>query len=196
MDSLIAAADAFPTIVSLLCNFKQERSGRELTAFMAWLKEKHHDDVAAAIERDAALSTELSGMLSANHTDLIERLSQLASQNEQLASQFAGFESLASALNPTVKLSEQAISVLKQLVESGAERLIECTMFTNEPDVYALSGGGQIEYSDRRFIKDDLGALVSAGLLRLEIASAEEPGTFLSLGWRQSFSSDAAEGKG
>ena len=170
MNSLIVAAGAFPVIVGLLCNFKQERSGRDLTAFMAWLKETHQDDVAAAIERDSALSTELSGMLSANHADLVERLTQLASQNEQLASQLAGFESLASAPKPTVKLSKQAISVLKQLVESGAERFMEHKMYTGEPDEYLLMGGqAKIQYSDRKFIKEDIEALVSAGLVRLEI---------------------------
>lgn len=172
MDALTAAG-TFATIVGLLCNFKAERSGTELTEFTTWLKERHYEEVAATIERNSALSKELSNILATNHSLLVERLSQLDSRIAQLACQFEGFGSLANALNSKAPLSEQAISVLKQLVESGAEYFMEHKMFTGEPDEYFLIGGtdGKIKYADRRFIKDDLDSLVSADLVRLEFAS-------------------------
>lgn len=172
MDPLTAAG-TFATIVGLLSNFKAEQSGTELTEFTNWLKDKHYKGVAAAIERNSALSKELSKILATNHSDLVERLLQLDSRIAQLASQFEGLGGLANALTSTATLSEQAISVLRQLVESGAEYSMEYKMFTGEPDEYQLIGGtgGKITYADRRFIKDDLDSLVSANLLRLELTS-------------------------
>lgn len=167
------AANAFATMVGLLSNFKAEQSGTELTVFTRWLKEKHYEEAAAAIERNSILSRELAGILSTNHSDLVKRLSQLDGRIVQIASQFEGFGGLANALTPIGKLSEQAVCVLRQLVESGAEKFIEEEMFTGEPDQYLLVGGsyGKIEYADRHIIKDDLDALVSAGLLRLEFGN-------------------------
>lgn len=120
MDPLTAAG-TFATIVGLLSNFKAERSGTELTEFTTWLKEKHFEEFAGAIERNSMLSKELSNVLATNHSLLVERLSQLDSRIAQLASQFEGFGGLANALNSQPTLSEQAISILRQLVESGAE---------------------------------------------------------------------------
>ncbi|WP_227817675.1 hypothetical protein [Nitrogeniibacter aestuarii] len=70
-------------------------------------------------------------------------------------------------------LSKQAVSILKQLVESGAEYFMEYKVYTGKPDEYPLIGGlgGRIKYDDRRFIKDDLESLLSAGLVRLEFGS-------------------------
>lgn len=172
MDPLTTAG-AFATIVGLLSNFKAEQSGSELTEFTKWLKEKHYEEVAAAIERNSTLSKELSKILATNHSDLVERLLQLDSRMTQLASQFEGFGGLANALNSKPALSEQAISILRQLVESGAEYFMEHKMFTGEPDEYQLIGGagGKIAYADRQFIKDDLDSLVSANLVRLDLAS-------------------------
>ncbi|MFQ2893585.1 hypothetical protein ACK3YL_08570 [Aeromonas caviae] len=172
MDPLTAAG-TLATIVGLLSNFKAEQSGTELTEFTKWLKEKHYEDVASAIERNSTLSKELSKILATNHTDLVERLAQLDSRITQLASQFDGFGGLVNALNSKAVLSGQAISILRQLVDSGAEYFMEHKMFTGEPDEYQLIGGsgGNITYADLRFIKDDLNSLVSANLVRLEFAS-------------------------
>ncbi|MCG5512015.1 hypothetical protein [Ectothiorhodospira shaposhnikovii] len=172
MDPLTAAG-TFATIVGLLSNFKAERSGTELTEFTTWLKEKHYEEVAGAIERNSILSQELSNILATNHSLLVERLSQLDNRIAQLASQFEGFGSLANALNSKPPLSEQAISVLEQLVKSGAEYFMERKVFTGDPDEYLLIGGtgGKLRYSDRRFIKDDLDSLVSAALVRLDVTS-------------------------
>lgn len=172
MDPLTAAG-TFATIAGLLSNFKAERSGTELTEFTKWLKEKHHEGVASAIERNSLLSNELSNILATNHTDIVERLAQLDTRIAQLTCQFDGFGGLESALNPKAELSEQAISILRQLVDSGAEYFMEHKRFTGEPDEYQLIGGtgGNITYADRRFIKDDLNSLLSANLVRLGFAN-------------------------
>lgn len=172
MDPLTAAG-SFATIVSLLSNFRAEQSGTELTEFTKWLKEKHYEEVASAIERNSTLSKELSMILARSHTDLVERFAQLDSRIGQLASQFDGSGGLVNAPNSKAVLSEQAISILRQLVDSGAEYFMEHKMFTGAADEYQLIGGtgGNITYADHRFITDDLNSLVSANLVRLEFAS-------------------------
>lgn len=172
MDPLTAAG-TFATIVGLLSSFKAERSGNELTEFTTWLKERHYEEVAATIGRNSELANQLSSILAMNHSMLVDRLSQIDSQIAQIAGRFDGFEGLANALNATAALSEQAISILRQLVGSGAEYFIEHKMFTGDPDEYLFIGGtsGKVDYADRRFIKDDLESLVSAGLVRLEFGS-------------------------
>lgn len=172
MDPL-SAAGAFATIVGLLSNFKVERSGTDLAEFTTWLKERHHEDVVLAIERNSVLANEISNVLTINHAVLVERLLQIDSQISQIALQFEGFGGLVNALNPKAALSEQAISILRQLVESGAECFMEAKDFTGAPDEYLLIGGagGAINYDDQRFIKDDLESLVSAGIVRLDFGS-------------------------
>jgi hypothetical protein len=180
MDPLTAAG-TLATIVGLLSSFKAEQSGTELAEFTKWLKEKHYAEVVTDIERNSTLSKELSKILATSHTDLVERLSQLDSRIAQLASEVEGFGGLVSALNSKAVLSEQAVSILRQLVESGAEHFMEEKMFTGEPDEYLLMRGavGKIKYTDRRFVKDDLDSLVSAGLVRLEFASTESKKFFV-----------------
>jgi len=172
MDPLTVAG-TFATIVGLLSNFKAEQSGTELSEFIAWLREKHHEEIAAAIERNSALLAELSGILATNHKELVQRLEQFDNRLSQIASQIEGFGGLAQALNPGSQLSDQALSVLKQFVSSGAEVFMENKKFTGNPDEYILIGGtgGKIEYTDRRFIKDDLEMLISLGLIRLDLGS-------------------------
>ena len=122
--------------------------------------------LSAGVQRTLVATAAASGPPSAVRSQLNSRIAQLASQ-------FEGFGGLANALNSQPTLSEQAISILRQLVESGAECFMEHKMFTGEPDEYLLIGGaaGKIKYADNRFIKDDLDSLVSASLVRLEFAS-------------------------
>lgn len=172
MDPL-SAAGTFATIVGLLSNYKSEKSSTELNSFIEWLKAKHYEEISSAIERNASLSQELSKILATNHSDLVQHLKRLDSQITFLASKLEGFGGLAKALNLKPALSEQAISILRQLTNSGAEYFMEHKIYTGEPDEYQIIGGtgGDISCTDHRFIKDDLNSLVAANLLRLEHAS-------------------------
>jgi hypothetical protein len=164
---------AFATIVGLLCNFQGERSGTTLKQFIDWLKEKHHDDVAAAIERDRAISAQLQTLLTGNHQELIERLSKLDLMLSSVAGQMDEFSGLAKCIYPELQLSGQAISIVRQLIESGAKALMEVKMFTGDCDEYCFfdGGTGNLKYSEPRFIEDDLLTLVQFGLLRPDFGS-------------------------
>ena len=170
MDPLTGAL-TFSTIVGLLSNFKGERSSREMGEFIHWLKEKHHNDVVDQLEGNQALLGEVAGLLSTNHGELVSRLNELDRIMSSVAARIDGFTGVAVAVYPEEELSEQAVSVLRQLVESGAKYFLHLPeMNGGEPDGYHLFEGahGQIKYSEPRFMEDDLLTLVSYGLLNHE----------------------------
>jgi hypothetical protein len=166
-------AGAFATIVGLLCNFKSERSGKDVNSFIEWLEEKHHEDAARAIEHNAALSLQLSYILGTNHDELLKRLERLDQLISSVAGQTQEFGGLASAIYPNSELSDQAVSILRQLVNSGAKLFMEHKVMTGDPDEYILMEGGygHIKYDEPQFIEDDLQRLVSSSLLQLEHGS-------------------------
>jgi len=170
---LITGAGAFATIVGLLSNFKSERSSGDLDQFILWLKEKRHEDVAAGLASNKVLLQQLTEILSTNHDDLIERFAVLDQLLSSVAAHMEGFSGLALAIHPQSSISEQAISVLRQLVDSGAKLFMEHKITSGEPDEYLLMEGahGRIQYEEPRFMEDDLNTLVQLGLLRLELAS-------------------------
>jgi len=173
MDPL-ASAGIFATIVGLLCNFKTERSGGNLDNFIEWLREKHHEDVVVAIQRDARLVASLSSILTTNHTELMDRVGRLDEALCAVAAHVGQFSSLARAVRPELGLSEQAVSIVSQLVESEADAIWEMKVYSGGADEYLLMGGvGQrnVQYDEPRFIDDDLNALCDIGFLRLEIGS-------------------------
>ena len=170
---LMTGAGAFATIVGLLSSFKAERSGGEMDEFILWLKEKRHEDVVAGIEHNKGLATQLTGILSTNHEVLVQKLASLDEMLSSVATHVESFSGLAQAIHPHGAMSTQAMSVLKQLVESGAKLFMEHKVMSGEPDDYILMDGanGSIKYDEPRFMEDDLETLVRLGLLRLEFGS-------------------------
>jgi hypothetical protein len=175
MDPL-SLAGAFANIVGLISNFKTERSGAKLSDFMDWLREQHHDHLAAAISQNKALSAELSTLFKTNHEDLVSRLTSLNQQISQIANQIEGFGNIAKILSPVPSLSPQALSVLNQVVESGAKFVMVHKVHTGGPNHLLLIGGAtaQVQYDDARFIEEDLETMVRLDLLRLEFTSKGE----------------------
>ncbi|WP_323918964.1 hypothetical protein [Aeromonas caviae] len=170
---LLTGATAFTTIVGLLCDFKAERSSGELSEFIQWLKDKRHEDVAARIKDNLMLTEQLTEILSTNNEILTQKLASLDELLTSIATHVESFSGLAKAIHPHAGLSNQALSVLRQLVDSGAKFFMEHKLMTGEPNVYKLMDGahGPINYDEPRFIDDDLETLVRFGLLRLEYAS-------------------------
>lgn len=172
MDPLVGAG-AFATIVGLLCSFKTERSGSDIQSLLEWLDEKNMEDTSLAIQNNAALSQQLSVILSINHDELVERLDRLDLMMTSIIEQTPEFGELAKVFQTEPSLSEQAISITRQLVNSGAKLFMECKIMTGDPDEYILleGGHGQIHYTEPQFIEDDLQKLLGLSLLQLEYGS-------------------------
>ena len=172
MDPL-ALTGAFATIVGLLANFKSERSSANLEEFMSWLREQHQEKLAQAIGQNKELASELASLLATKHEELVARLSSLNEQIARVAGQIEGFSGIARLLGQQPALSQQARSVLKQIVESGANFVMEHKLSTGKPTEFIFMGGaaGQVQYGEPKFINEDLELLVTMGLLRLELTS-------------------------
>lgn len=172
MDPLTAAG-AFATLVGLVCNFKAERSSGSLDAFIVWLQEKHHEDIAVAIQRDANLLESLRALFATNHAELIERIGRLDEAMSAVAAHVGTFSSVARSLRPSLELSDQAVSMLRQLVDSQAKEIWEMKKNTGEPDEYLLMGGvgkGPVKYDEPLFIDDDFRTLCALGLLQAKVS--------------------------
>jgi hypothetical protein len=171
MDPLTAAT-SFATIVGLLSNFKSERSGNQLSDFIEWLKEKRHEDVALSIERNQSLAVQLKSILALNHQELVDRLDSLDSVLASVASHVETFSSLATSVRPSVALSSQSISIIKQFVASGANEMWERKVLGPSGTSYHFIGGsGALQIDEPRFVEDDLNTLVEFGILRLDYGS-------------------------
>ena len=155
---LMTVTGAFATIVGLLCNFKSEQSSRDMDQFILWLKEKRHEDVATGIENNKELLQQLTEILSINHDELIERLGSLDQLLSSVAAHMDNFSGLARTVHAQTSISDQAVSVLRQLVDSGAKLFMEKKLRTGKLDEYFFMEGanGKINYEEPRFIDDDL----------------------------------------
>jgi class 3 adenylate cyclase len=165
----VALSGTFATLVGLLANFKAERSSTELSEFMAWLKDHHQDQIWTRIDADKRLTQELKVLLARDHGDLVAKLSSLHEQIAHLASQIEGFADLSNHLAPGSALSDQAKGVLRQLVESGAEHAQEIEVDGRRDFLLVgASTRGELSIDEPNFITEDIEALASAGLVRIQ----------------------------
>ncbi|UJZ96092.1 hypothetical protein IHC87_16090 [Photobacterium damselae subsp. damselae] len=159
-------AGGFATIIGLICNFKSERratSDDEFKEFMLWLESKRHKQTITEINSNHLLGLGIKSLLSENHDAVMKQLSILDESMMQLASQINGFKNISSAINPNIELSQQAISVIRQIDKSGGSSIIDVTC--NQTSFIIMDATGSIEISEPRFIEDDLGQLVKLGFL-------------------------------
>lgn len=155
------------TIVGLLSIFKSERratSDNEYKEFVEWLEKKRHKKLIEEINSNHLLGLGIKSLLNKNHESVVNRLSALDDSLVALASQIDGFQEIASAISKHNEISEQAISILKQLIESEGSVFIE--MKIRGFSVFQIGdASGSIEYDEPRFLNDDLKQLCKLELL-------------------------------
>jgi hypothetical protein len=172
MDPLTSSG-LFATIVGLLCNYKSEHSGKNLSEFMRWLEEKHHETIAASIRNNAELEDSLGTLLRINHDKLVDRLQRLDLLVSSVAGKLDLFSGIAQAIHRESIFSAQAVSILTQLVDHQAEFFSEddrvghrgIYQIVNAKGMYT----GKIELDEIQFIENDLDVLISSGMLLLRL---------------------------
>lgn len=168
MDPLTAAS-AFATIVQLLAIFRQEEgTGAALNheKFIEWLEQHRHEEIKNLICNTAAIQGEVDKLLCRDHAVMLEKLDSINTVLATLLSRVGEFRGLAVMMVPSSEFSEQALSILRQLVESGSSYF--CRIKYLRGYSLQLEGGGQIQHDEPRFLDDDLGKLVSLGLVILD----------------------------
>jgi hypothetical protein len=158
----------FATIVSLLADFNSSRQANKATTvdeFNAWLATNRHEDAMRALTQNASTLTSIKALLHDDRDTLDARLSALDVALAQLASGIDAFRDLARATHPESELSEQAVAILKHLEDTQSSKFL-VTHYIGGLNLICLDGAGRtIPVTDKRFLDDDLVALVDMGFL-------------------------------
>lgn len=164
---------AFATIVSLLATFQSGREGKkDLESFKQWLIENNHSNMITIIDSNESLQQDLTSFMNQNHEQVMTQLSILNDSMISLASQMKGLGNIASSFDSNNGLSDQAVDVLRQFVQSGSSKMYYMKNTSGRGnDFYVLEGAPDIEYSEPRLIEDDINSLVNTGLITVTIGS-------------------------
>jgi hypothetical protein len=174
---LTAASITFATIVGLICNFRQEKGEREALdhqKFVEWLGYHRHEDLKNLIVNTAALRTEVDNLLRSDHVQMLQKLDSITEILLTLLSRVDNFRGLAQAIAPNIELSEQAISILRQFIDSGGHELFYAD-YGNGQFVLQMGNGAPIGITEPRFIKDDLDQLAALQLFSVSYNSDGNP---------------------
>lgn len=160
----ITLANSFAAIVGLLVTFQSTRDEANISEFLEWLRENNNANTANIIENDIELQQQFSAFIGQNHDAVMSQLSKLNNLMVSVASRIDGLSGLASKFDVNYGLSNQAISVLRQFVDSNSKSIFRIETMDGEVN-YLLTSDGNIEYDDGRFIDADVQSLVENRLI-------------------------------
>ena len=167
----LSMAGVFATIVGLICSFKSERgsaSENEYDEFIEWLNEKRHDQIIEYLGKNNSLTESIKAFLTENNETVLKKLNGIDEILSRIASRIDGFSEIVAVIKPNLELSEQCVSLLKQLAESGASSFLEVRDRRRKYLQLHDGGSGKIHFDEPIFLEDDLNVLIEYGFLRLE----------------------------
>lgn len=157
---------SFVTMVSLLAAFESSSQGRkDIKEFKDWLNENNYAYMTAIIDNNENLHQDLTSFMNQNHNQLMGQLSILNEHIISIASRMKGLDKIASSFNTNKGLSDQAVDVLRQFVNSGSEHMEHVQFASDRYINQYLLQEGSIHYTQPRFIEEDIDALYDAGLI-------------------------------
>lgn len=169
----ITLANSFAAIVGLLVTFQSTRDQANISDFLDWLRENNNENTAIVIENDIELQRQLSAFIGQNHDEVMSQLSKLNNLMVSVASRMDGLSGLASTFELNNSLSDQAIGVLRQFVNSKSKSIYRVETIDGEVN-YSLMSDGNIEYDDSRFIDADVQSLFDNKLITKEALSSSD----------------------
>lgn len=117
----ITASTAFATIIGLICNFRQERSGSaalDHRNFIEWLEYHRHEEIKDLLATNDHLKTEVDKLLQQGQGQILDQLAHANGLLAQLLCRVDGLSGIAQILAPAPEFSGQAI-LMEQLEQSG-----------------------------------------------------------------------------
>lgn len=164
----IEASSLLATLVGLICNWRQERSGQaedRFQDFMVWLSHHHFEGLRDRIFDSEELQRDLALLLQQDLSVLGNRLDTIAGAISAVADKIDSLSQVGRALGTdTEALSDQAAEVLKVFDQIGASRMI---VFDHRPEVRFLPSGEGTQFDEGRFLETDVAALESMGFIRM-----------------------------
>ena len=169
------------TILGLISIFKSERratSDDEYKEFYEWLETKRHKTIIDEINTNHLLGLGIKNLLKQNHVVLLEKLERFDEVINIVISKIEGLGEISKAVAPDLELSDQALSVIKQLEASGGSLLT--VMHAGGGSFYFVidcneDADPKIEITEERFIEDDLNQLIQLGFLLYEKSLKGKP---------------------
>jgi hypothetical protein len=135
---------------------------------MQWLSDKRHDQLKEEIKSNHLLGLGIKSLLNQNHKSIMIKLDTLNQSLLSISSTMEGMNEIANAVTPNSGLSNQAVSIIKQLVESGENGFRESIATYDGKQYKMLNNSEEIAIEDYQFIDDDLNQLVADKLLLLD----------------------------
>jgi hypothetical protein len=166
----------FVTMVGLFGLYKTDAANCDrpelavLDDFVDWLRRHDHAELAERVLDHPLLAKSLGGLVTAPHHEMVNRLRRLDKSLASVAAHVDGFEAVSTAVRIDCQLSEQSVSILRQLNDLAASAFIEYPLFGRAAPRYVTFGGmgGDLKITDVRFIEDDIRTLCELGLLQEE----------------------------
>ncbi len=156
------------SIIGLLCNYYSLKSRGDIKGhgdFMEWLEKNNYDEALKLLQENHKLSDAIISLSKETNEVLNKNFEFFDKTLSNLASQISGFSEIVKAIHPGRTISDQAISILKQLYESGGASLIEKIELRSNSLGYQTNNGFLLQFDEPRFIEDDLNTLLELGLL-------------------------------
>jgi hypothetical protein len=158
------AADQLPVITGLFSIWLgEQRHKKSVKAedFKAWLEEHRFETILTALDENKAMFDYLSEFIELNTDHLARKIDEVKELQLIMAKHMMA---VSSRPTPRVKLSEQAKSILLQLIQLGDSTITSFGAI--EEGHVLLAGGGRITYTQERHVEEDLESLRQAGYLR------------------------------
>lgn len=166
----LTTATTFATLVSLISDFRNEHNKVAIDdhqKFLEWLSDNRHSELKHILEQNQDTIISIKAILNQDYEVFFQKLHSIDSKLASLLSEDALFSKLVEAISPEQSLSKQAVEVLIQFENSQASEMLEMSMYSDGVLYMFIDGlQGQLNYSESRFIRDDLGKLIELGLLR------------------------------
>lgn len=169
MDTITLLAGALPNLMSMFSLFIQERRHQEgLThrEFLDWLDTHHFEELKRIITTTHGLEREIDIMLKAQQSQILAELSVISESVNKVASRMEILGGVSQAICPRIKLSDQALWMLRKLDKAPAHYPFMYIM-SYSAGILLMVGGTSYRMDAARFIRDDFTDLGNVGFIRL-----------------------------
>jgi hypothetical protein len=166
----------FISLVGLICNYRQEVSGRkneDKETFYQWLTNHQHGKMLELLRDNLILSKSVEDLIIDQAGKTHRSLETLVESLAVISSRLDGLSSIQAELLPNNQISNQAIEILR-LAESTEASLFFIFGDLKEKNIVFLSGSQVFPYafSEPRFLEGDIELLLQLGLIRVNSHSS------------------------
>ena len=116
------------SLMSMMGQFLSEREANDratIDDYVEWLRRHDHRQAVNLILDNAELSRAIKTLLEDQHGEVVAKLGQLDQTLSSVAAHLVDFKPIARAMAIKSQLSDQAISILRQMNAVGTNKLVE-----------------------------------------------------------------------